>query len=54
MSKVPKIVAISLQYLQKNVGNEVDFLRADKHKTVLQVDSIILGVHIQTYPKYPK
>ena len=28
------------EYLQKNVGNEVDFLPADKHESFLQVDSI--------------
>ena len=32
--------------------NEVYFLPADKHKNLLQNDSITLGVHIQTY--HPK
>ena len=45
---------MSLKSLQKSVGYEVDFLPADKHESLLQVDSITLGVHIQTYPKYPK
>ena len=36
------------------MGNEVDFLRADKHKSFLQADGITLGVHSQTCPKYPK
>ena len=31
---------MSLQYLQKNMGDEVAFLPADKHKSLLQVDSI--------------
>ena len=36
------------------MGDEFDFLSADKHKRFLQVDSITLGVHSQTCPKYPK
>ena len=30
--------AISLQYLIKEVRDEVDFLHADKHQSFLQVD----------------
>ena len=47
-------VCISLEYLQKNMGEEVDFLPADKYKRFLQDDSITLGVHNQACPKYPK
>ena len=36
------------------MGNEVDFLPADKHKRFVLVDSITLGVYIKTCPKYPK
>ena len=36
------------------MGDEVDFLHADKRKKVLQVDSITLGKNSQTCPKYPK
>ena len=40
-----------MQYLQKNVGDEVHFLLADKHQRILQMKTIILGVcvarHIQ-------
>ena len=36
------------------MGDEVDFLPADKHKSFLQDDSVILGVHSQACPKYPK
>ena len=42
------------EYLQKNVGNEVDFLPADKHESFLQVDSINLGVRIKACSKYQK
>ena len=34
--------AISLQYLKKELNDEVDFLVADKHKSLLQIDSMIL------------
>ena len=34
--------AISLQYLKKDLSGEVDFLRADKHESLLQIDNIIL------------
>ena len=36
------------------MGNEVDFLPADKPKSFLQDDNITLGVHNQTSPKYQK
>ena len=34
--------AISLQYLKKELSDEVDFFHADKHESLLQTDSIIL------------
>ena len=40
-----------LQYFQKNMAHEADFLSADKHKNFLQVDSITLGVCSQDCPK---
>ena len=45
---------MSLQYIQKNKGDEVAFLPADKRKSILQVDSITLGIRSQVRPKYPK
>ena len=33
--------AIFLQYLQKELSNEVDFLHADKHESLLQIDGMI-------------
>ena len=36
------------------MGDEVDFLPADKRESFLQVDSINLGVRSQACPKYPK
>ena len=35
---------ISLQYLKKEVGDEVDFLHVDKHQSFLQVDFNTLGI----------
>ena len=43
MPKLPKITfPISLQYLKKDVSNEIDFLHADKHESLLKTDTIIL------------
>ena len=36
------------------MGDEVDFLPADKLESFLLIDSIILGVSSQACPKYPK
>ena len=36
------------------MGDEVDFLPADKHKRFLQDDIITLGVCCQACPKHPK
>ena len=54
MPKVLKISLHILQYLQKSMGFEIDFLPADKHKNFLQIDSITLGVHGQAWPKHAK
>ena len=43
-----------MQYLQKSMGYEIDFLPAGKHKNVPQIDIIILCVHSQACPKHPK
>ena len=34
--------AVSLQYLKKELSDEVDFLHAGKHEILLQIDSMIL------------
>ena len=33
---------ISLQYLKKKVSEEVDFLRVDKHESLIKIDTMIL------------
>ena len=45
--------AISLQYLKKEVSDEVDFLHVDKHKSFLQIDPMIFGGDGQAFPKFP-
>ena len=43
--KLPKITQrfpISLQYFKKQVSDEVDFLHADEHESLLQIDTLIL------------
>ena len=37
---------MSLQYLRKQIRDEVAFLHADKHQSFLQVDSNILGIKV--------
>ena len=51
MPKVSETSLHILQYLQKSVEYEVDFLPADKHINFLQVDSITLDVHSYACPK---
>ena len=45
---------MSLQYLQKTMGDEDNFLPVDEHKSFLQVGSNALDVHSLASPKYPK
>ena len=33
--------AITLQYLKKEISDEVDFLHVDKHENLLQIDTVI-------------
>ena len=37
---------MSLQYLRKEVRDEVDFLHANKHQNILQVDLKILDIQV--------
>ena len=45
MPKLPKMTSLQffLQYIQKEVTDEVDFLHANKHQNFLQVDFNTLG-----------
>ena len=45
-------IFIWLQYLKKEVNDEVYFLHTDKHRNLLQVDTIILGFCNQACPQY--
>ena len=46
--------AISLQHFKKEMGDEVDFLHADKHESFLQIDTMIFDGYDQTFSKFPK
>ena len=46
-------VAISLQYIQKEVSDE-DFLHVDKHESSLQINTVIFDVHDPIFPKFLK
>ena len=46
--------AIFLQYLKKELSDDVDFLHADKHESLLQIDSMFLMGNGQAFPKFPK
>ena len=46
--------AVSLQYLKKEVCDEVDFLLTDKHERFLQTDTVIFDGDGQAFPKFPK
>ena len=53
-----KTFAISLHYLKKGLNDEVDVLHAGKHRTLLQIDTMILMEmvkHSQSYQnsKFP-
>ena len=43
-----------MQYLRRELKDQVYFWHTDKHGSLLQVDTIILGVFNQACPKYPK
>ena len=34
--------AVSLQYLEKEVSDEINFLHADKHESLLQIEAMTL------------
>ena len=55
MPKVPKIRGLHIFAISSEKhGDEADFLSADKHESLIQVDSITLGVCSQTCPEYSK
>ena len=54
--KLPKVTSLLffLQYLKKEVSNEIDFLHADKHESLLQIDTMtLIGIvkHSQSFQK---
>ena len=49
-----KKFAVLLHYLKKEVSDEVDILHADKHKSFLQIDTMIFDGRRSNIPKVPK
>ena len=47
-------VAISLQYIKKEVSDEIDFSHIDKHESSLQINTMIFHEDGQTFPKFAK
>ena len=45
---------ISLQYLKKEVNDEVDFFHADKHESFLHIDTMIFHGDSQAFTNLPK
>ena len=57
MSKLPKITSLLFLYnmLRKKWKKKaVDFLHADKHESLLQIDTKIFDGYGQAFPKFPK
>ena len=46
--------AISLTYVNKKVSDEVDFLHAYKHESLLQIDAMIFDGDGPAFPKFLK
>ena len=44
--------AISLQYLEKKVSDEVDLLHVYKHESFLQINTMIFDGDGQTFPNF--
>ena len=45
---------MSIQYLEKEVSDEVDFLHADKDEIYLQLDTMTSDGDDQAFPKFRK
>ena len=55
MSKLPKISLLFLFNILKHMSDEVDFLHAGKHESLLQIDTMILmGWEWSSIPKISK
>ena len=46
--------AIFLQYLKKDMSDEVYFLHTDKLESFLQIDTMIFDRDAQAFPKFTK
>ena len=46
--------SISVQYLKKEVSDEVDFLYVDMYESFLEIDALIFEGDGQAFPNLPK
>ena len=44
---------LKMYYLKKGMNDEVYIWHANKNGSLIQVDTLILGVWKEAYPKYP-
>ena len=49
-----KKFAISLQYLKKEMSDQVDFVYVDKQESFQQIDTMIFDGDGQAFPKFPE
>ena len=55
LPKLPKITSfVFLWNISRKKYSEGDFLDADKHKSFLQIDTMIIDGDEQAFPKFPK
>ena len=45
--------ASSLQFLKKEVSDQVDFIHEEKHESFHQIDAMIFDEDGQEFPKFP-
>ena len=43
-----------MQYLQKEVSDEVYYLHADEHESFLQINAMVFDGYGEALPKFPK
>ena len=53
-ANITQKVAISLQYIQKEVSDGVVFSYVGKHESSLQINTLIFDGHGQIFSKFPK
>ena len=49
-----KKIAVSLQYIKKEVNDEIDFLYVNNHESSLEIDTMVFDEDGQIFQKFPK